>query len=118
MQEEEDIDMIRSWVEVGGHPACQEEEAKELLAEVKHILMSLSLLLICLLPISLTISDASDCYVLFPPSLQGLSLLRGASAKREEARKLEVEAESMEAEGWGKLREAVTGPRQRVCMGS
>ena len=30
-QEEEDIDIIRSWVEVGGHPACQEEDAKELL---------------------------------------------------------------------------------------
>ena len=65
--------------------------------------------MICLLPISLTISDASDCYVLFPPSLQGLRLLRGASAKREEARKLEVKAKSMEAEGWGKLRESVTG---------
>ena len=43
MQEEEDIDVIRSWVKVGGHPAHQEEEAKELLAEVKHIPMSLSL---------------------------------------------------------------------------
>ena len=42
-QEEEDIDVIRSWMEVGGHPACQEEEAKELLAEVKPIPMSLSL---------------------------------------------------------------------------
>ena len=30
-------------MEVGGHPAHQEEEAKELLVEVKHIPMSLSL---------------------------------------------------------------------------
>ena len=51
----------------------------------------------------------SDCYVLFPPSLQGLRLLQGASAKREEAKRLEVEAEKLEAEGWGKLREAVEG---------
>ena len=42
MQEEEDIDMIRSWVKVRGDPAHQEEEVKELLAEVKHIPMSLS----------------------------------------------------------------------------
>ena len=73
-QEEEDVDIIRSWVKVGGHPAHQEEEAKELLTEVKHIPMSLSpflFLFTCLLPISLTIFDVSVCYVLFPPSLQG-----------------------------------------------
>ena len=111
-QKEEDIDVIRSWMEVGGHPAHQEEEAKGLLAEVKHISMSLSLFpssLTLLLPISLTISDISDCYLLFPPSLQGLRLLQEVSAKREEARKLEAEAENMETMGWGKLREAVMG---------
>ena len=43
MQEEEDIDIIRSWVEVGGHPAHQEEDAKDLLTEVKYIPMSFSL---------------------------------------------------------------------------
>ena len=118
-QEEEDIDTIRSWVEVGGHPACQEGEAKELLTEVKYIPLSLSLsfLLTCLLPISLTIFDISDCYVLFPPSLQGLRLLQGASVKREEARKLEAEAEKMEAEGWGKLREAVMGSEAEGLYG-
>ena len=41
-QEKEDIDIIRSWVEVGGHPAHQEEDAKELLTEVKYIPMSFS----------------------------------------------------------------------------
>ena len=56
-QEEEDIDVIRSWVEVGGHPARQEGEAKELLSEVSHIPIFLSFpfsffffFLICLLP--------------------------------------------------------------------
>ena len=101
-QEEEDINIIRSWMEVGGHPAHQEEEAKGLLAEVKHISMSLSLFpssLTQLLPISLTISDISDCYLLFPPSLQGLRLLQRASSKREEARRLEIEAQQLETEG-------------------
>ena len=55
--------------------------------------------------------------MLFPPSLQGLRLLQGASEKREEARKLEVEAEKMEAEGWGKLREAVTGSEAEGLYG-
>ena len=100
-------------MEVGGHPAHQEEEAQGLLAEVKHIPTSLFLFiffsLTYLLPISLTIFDASDCHVLFPPSLQGLRLLQGVSEKREEARKLEAEAESMETVGWGKLREAMMG---------
>ena len=82
--------------------------------------MSLSLflfLLICLLPISLTIFDIPDCYVLFPPSLQGLRLLQGASAKREEAQKLEAEAKRMEAEGWGKFREAITGSKVEGLYG-
>ena len=42
MQEEEDIDVLRSWVEVGGCPAHQEEDAKELLTEVKYIPMPFS----------------------------------------------------------------------------
>ena len=79
--------------------------------------LSLFFLLTCLLPISLTIFDISDCYVLFPPSLQGFRLLQGASVKREEARKLEAEAEKMEAEGWGKLREAITGSEAEGLYG-
>ena len=70
-----------------------------------------------LLPISLTIFDNSDCYLLFPPSLQGLRLLQGVSEKREEARKLEAEAENMETEGWGKLREAVMGSKAEGLYG-
>ena len=55
--------------------------------------------------------------MLFPPSLQGLRLLQGASVKREEARKLEVEAKRMEAEGWGKFREAVMGSEAKGLYG-
>ena len=53
-QEEEDIDVIRSWMEVGGHPARPDEEAKGLLLEVNAFLCFfffftlLSLPLICL----------------------------------------------------------------------
>ena len=36
-QEEEDVDVLHSWIEVGGHPAHPEEEAQGLLAEVKCI---------------------------------------------------------------------------------
>ena len=57
-QEEEDIDVIRSWVEVGGHPACQEEEAKELLAEV---CLSLSLSFFSFLFSSLINLSATNC---------------------------------------------------------
>ena len=33
-KEEEEVEVMQSWVEAGGFPACPEEEAKELLAEV------------------------------------------------------------------------------------
>ena len=33
-KEEEEVDVLQSWVEAGGFPAHPEEEAKELLAEV------------------------------------------------------------------------------------
>ena len=72
-QEEEDIDVIRSWVEVGGHPARQEGEAKELLSEVSHIPLFSPLPLFFFIDSfatnSLTIIKIFDCYVLFPPSL-------------------------------------------------
>ena len=60
-KEEEDVDVIRSWMEVGGHPVCPEEEAKGLLTEVNaslHFFLSPSSLyplFADLLPISLTI---------------------------------------------------------------
>ena len=119
-QEEEDIDVIRSWVEVGGHPAHQEGEAKELLSEVNHVPISLSfhLLLTCLLPYSLTMSDVFLLVICsFPPSLQGLRLLQGASDRRKEAKRLEAEAEELEAEGWEKLREAITGSKAEGLYG-
>ena len=116
-REEEDLDIIRGWVEVGGHPARQEGEAKELLAEVNIFpCLSLSSYLICY-QFPLTTFCIFDGYMLFPPSLQGLRLLQGASEKREEARRLEVEAEKMEAEGWEKLREAIMGSKAEGLYG-
>ena len=51
-----------------------------------------------------------DCYWPFPPSLfKGVRLLQSASLKREESRRLETEAQQLETEGWGKLREAIMG---------
>ena len=38
-----------------------------------------------------------------------MRLLQSASLKREEARRLETEAQQLETEGWGKLREAIMG---------
>ena len=38
-----------------------------------------------------------------------MRLLQSASLKREEAKKLEAEAQQLETEGWGKLREAIMG---------
>ena len=34
MKEEEEVEVMHSWVEARGFPACPKEEAKELLAEV------------------------------------------------------------------------------------
>ena len=49
----------------------------------------------------LAISSFSFC--------KGVRLLQSASSKREEARRLETEAQQLETEGWGKLREAIMG---------
>ena len=54
-KEEEDVDVLHSWIEVGGLPAHPEEEAKGLLAEVNailylfpfHLPLSIPCLLIC-----------------------------------------------------------------------
>ena len=53
----EDIDILRSWMEVGGHLAHPDEEAKGLLVEVDAFFScSLYLSFAYLLPVSLTIS--------------------------------------------------------------
>ena len=51
-KEEEDINILRSWMEVGGQPALPEGEAQGLLAEVSkfpgpHFFPSLVFFLIC-----------------------------------------------------------------------
>ena len=53
----------------------------------------------------------------FPPSLQGLRLLQGASDRRKEAKRLEAEAEELEVEGWEKLREAIIGSKAEGLYG-
>ena len=84
---------------------------------MKHIPMSLSSFINLFATNPLTPFNIFDGYMLFPPSLQGLRLLQGASAKREEAKRLEMEAEELEAEGWGKLREAITGSEAEGLYG-
>ena len=70
-KEEEDVDVLQSWMEVGGLPAHPEEEAKGLLAEVNSFpcfsILPSSLHLSFVTDSSLTILEL-DCYWLFPPS--------------------------------------------------
>ena len=70
-KEEGDIDVLWSWMEVGGLPACPEEEAEGLLAEVNSSpvfsMLPSSLHFLFVTDSSLTIL-ALDCYWLFPPS--------------------------------------------------
>ena len=42
-KEEEDIDILHSWIEVGGQPALPEREAQELLVEVSKFPLPSSL---------------------------------------------------------------------------
>ena len=104
----------RSW----WPPSSARRRGKGAVSGGEHIPMPLSLssYLICY-QFPLTTFCIFDGYMLFPPSLQGLRLLQGASEKREEARKLEVKAKKMEAEGWGKLREAITGSEAEGLYG-
>ena len=51
------------------------------------------------------------------PSFQGLKLLHEASQKREEVQKLEEEAQQLEMEGWGNMREAVAGSEAEGIYG-
>ena len=107
-KEEEEVEVMQSWVEDGNIPAWPEEEAKGLLAEA-----SLSP---CppILPSSLysSIGTESSFYSLaFLSGLsvsllffQGLWSLQQASQLQEEAWKLEERAHHLETEGgrWGK----------------
>ena len=70
-KEEEDVDILWSWMEVGGLLAHPEEEVKGLLAEVNSspvfpmLPSSLHLLFVTSSPLTIL---ALDCYWLFPPS--------------------------------------------------
>ena len=112
IKEEKDVDMLHSWIEVEGHPACPEEEAKELLVEVSKFL--------CLFfpsHLPLSIPGWSICYPFFPHNLDvqiviGYFLLfcrvwvssnwqawRGRRWKDWKQR-----AQQLEAEGWGETK--------------
>ena len=78
-----------------------EEEAKGLF--IHSIYFSLATRILLLLAIS--------------PSFQGFKLLHHASQKREEAWRLEEEAQQLETEGWGKMREAVAGSEAEGIYG-
>ena len=111
MKEEEEVEVMHSWVEAGGFLAHPEEEAKELLVEVS----SFSWLSILPISLHLVIGTEFCCFSLafhFDPFLflfQGLWSLQQASVLRKEARKLEERAHELETEGWRQMREAVAG---------
>ena len=64
-KEEEDVDVLLSWMEVGGHPACPAEEAKGLLAEVNAFLCFFSFTFLSLSFICLYASDYSLTILMF-----------------------------------------------------
>ena len=63
-KEEEEVDVLQSWMEVGGLPACPEKEAKGFLAEVNPFLH-----FFFMLPSSFHLSSATE------PSPQSLHLI-------------------------------------------
>ena len=65
-KEEEDVNILCSWMEVGGQPALPEGEAQGLLAEVSKFPCPLFFDLLPNFPHNLGVLD---CYWLFPPSL-------------------------------------------------
>ena len=119
MKEEEEVEVLHSWVEAGGHPACPEEEVKELLAEVS------SFSCFSILPISLHLVIGTEfcCFNLaihFDPFLflfQGLWSLQQASMLRKEARRLEERVHDLETEGWRQMREVVAGSEAEGLYG-
>ena len=96
--------MLCSWVEAGGFPACNEEEVKELFAEVS------SFSWFSILPISLHLVIGTEfCYFSlafhFDPFLflfQGLWSLQQASVLRKEARSWRREHMSWRQRGGGR----------------
>ena len=101
-KEEEDIDTLCSWVQVGGFPAHLEEEATGASVGSEFILFSPSffcgfLLLFTFLPL----------FIFF--IFQGLGLLKRAGSLKEEAHRLEMEVHCLEDEGLGKMEVVVAG---------
>ena len=118
-KEEEEVDVMQSWVEAGGFPAQPEEEAKGLLAEASsspcppfYLPLSTSQLILNLPLKSL------HSILTFSLFFQGLlELLQQASQLWEEVQKLEERAQQLETEGWGKMREVVAGSQAEGLYG-
>ena len=74
-KEEEDVNILHGWMEVGGQPALPEGEAQGLLAEVSKFpcplfcILSSSFYPFHCYPFFPHNLDVLDCYWLFPPSL-------------------------------------------------
>ena len=101
-KEEEEVETMRSWIEAGGFPAWPEGEAKAVLMEVGPSS--------CIyLPIYMKLSMMADIHLFLLFCFQGIDLLKKASHLRQEACRLEEEVQHLEAEGWGKLGEAMAG---------
>ena len=103
--------MLRSWMEVRGFPAGPEEEAWGLLLEVSFyfppffwVSMWLSITFYFFLPLYFFI-------------FEGLGLLKKAGALWEEAQKLEMEAQCLEACGLEKMEVAMAGSEVECFYG-
>ena len=101
-KEEEDINTLQNWIQLGGFPTWPEEEAWGLLVDIGY-----STLFFC------CSSDFSVVVLLLcfhsDLSLQGLQMLKWASSLHKDACRLDVEAQHLEKEGLAKMEAAVAG---------
>ena len=107
-KEEEDVNIMHSWMEVGGHPACPEEEAQGLLAEVNAFL--------CLFPISPSPFYPLFAYLLpifpsqsFSSFFVGFETAPTGEHQNRRGQKARNRGSEFGDRGVGKLREAILG---------
>ena len=103
-KEEEDLGILRSWMQVGGIPALDEGEARRLLQKAGS---------------SFPFLTSFGFVFLFPQPIfthvvlyfQGLGLLRRVSTMKEEAHRLEMAAQEIDTRGLEKVEVAVAGSK-------
>ena len=111
MKEEENIDMLHSWMQ-GGFPAQPEGEAWGSSCW-KWVCSLFSLFFIWLsIPLYIPIP-----VFLFPFIFQGYVLLKRTSYLQEEAHKLDMEARHLDTEGLGKMEVTVAGSEMEGFYG-